>query len=524
MNNAPFPHRHPASSMLPLASTQAVPPEISTSGAQGFQYRQAPQVPSSPPESNLLMRSFRRSASVDIGHLITSIQTAPPARILRLIWFKGARHQFLLLELERLTPDNLWVRLDKGPQRDWMNWVVSATPSSGTTAELCSYFQQLIKESGSRVKVQTVFQAPPSLDKLGVLLSILEGSFTSKTSPEDAFFCAVVYENLFALGWGEDIEGSPSTSAMAIAPDVRAKIRNGLATFPASGVHHIDSRESLESRAEPESSEGSRAVHEGDRSRSAAPTIQVDFRDISEHPGGLEHQWRAGLSPDLIAASSPTDWNDGAPRHPEHRSHTLPSGSINFSSASVQSNLFSHSWRRPFSMALTDLASYIDTSPNAHIIMLKWCKDLTGVPHEFLLLNVELHSHDRRTLWLRLDRRSHRNATTSQFLSSTSASADTAIVCESEGYLFDNTQHGIEVQTTFTTPLPLETLRDLLFIVMEESPNYKVVPENCMFFCSVIYEDLVSLGRGWNIGVPSRMSMALAPSTRARIRARRQTL
>jgi hypothetical protein len=76
-------------------------------------------------------------------------------------------------------------------------------------------------------------------------------------------------------------------------------------------------------------------------------------------------------------------------------------------------------------MALTDLASYIEATPNARVMLLKWCKDLKGVPHEFLLLNVELQSPDRKTLWLRLDRRSHREATTSQLISGTSASADT---------------------------------------------------------------------------------------------------
>ncbi|KAF9517369.1 hypothetical protein BS47DRAFT_525442 [Hydnum rufescens UP504] len=264
-------------------------------------------------------------------------------------------------------------------------------------------------------------------------------------------------------------------------------------------------------------------MHEGDRFRSAAPVIQLNFQEIS---GSLEHQWRSGLSPDIIDVAPRTDLHDGAPHRPEHHSHSLPSGSINFSSASVQSNLFSHSWRHASWMALKDLASYINGSPNAYIVLLNWCKDLKGVPHEFLLLNVELQGpgSNRRALWLRLDRRSHRDATTSQLISSTSASGDTATVCEIAHPLFDSTRHRIEVQTTFTTPPPLYALRDLLFIVMEESPNYKFVPENCMFFCSVIYEDLFSLGRGRDIGVPSRFSMALAPSTRARIRARRQTL
>ncbi|KAF9515750.1 hypothetical protein BS47DRAFT_743785 [Hydnum rufescens UP504] len=114
--------------------------------------------------------------------------------------------------------------------------------------------------------------------------------------------------------------------------------------------------------------------------QSAPPVIQMNFEDVSSHPGGLERPWHPGLDPDLIAVSPRTDLNDGAPHHPAHRSHSLPSSSINFSSLSVQSNLFTHSWHRPSSMALIDLASYIHASANAHVILLKWCKDLKGVP------------------------------------------------------------------------------------------------------------------------------------------------
>ncbi|KAF9511748.1 hypothetical protein BS47DRAFT_1346351, partial [Hydnum rufescens UP504] len=59
---------------------------------------------------------------------------------------------------------------------------------------------------------------------------------------------------------------------------------------------------------------------------------------------------------------------------------------------------------------------------------------------------------------------------------------------------------------------------------MEESPNYKLMPENCFFFCSVIYEDLFSIGGGVNIGAPRRLSMCLAPTVRAKIKSRSQTL
>jgi len=213
------------------------------------------------------------------------------------------------------------------------------------------------------------------------------------------------------------------------------------------------------------------------------PATQLHFQDISSsYLGDLEHPWDSGLCGDLLAVVRRAELNDDAPRPPEHRSASFPSHFANVSSASVQSNLFTHSWHRPSSMALTHLVSYIEAIPNAHVILLKWCKDLKGVPHEFLLLNVELQGPDRRALWLRLDRRSHRDATASQLISGTSASEDTATVCEIEDPLFDKTRHGLEVQTAFTTPPPLETLRDLLLILMEESPNYKLMQENCFFF------------------------------------------
>jgi len=177
-------------------------------------------------------------------------------------------------------------------------------------------------------------------------------------------------------------------------------------------------------------------------------------------------------------------------------------------------------------MALTDLASYIETGSTARIVLLRWCKDLKGVPHEFLLLEVEIKTPGRRTLWLRLDRRSHRDATTSQLISSNSASADTATVCEGiDAALFDNTRHRVEVETTFANPPPLEMLCSLLSVLTQESPKYKLFPENCYFFCSVIYENLVAQGGGVNnLGAPSKFAMFLAPEVRARIKNRSQTL
>ena len=104
---------------------------------------------------------------------------------------------------------------------------------------------------------------------------------------------------------------------------------------------------------------------------------------------------------------------------------SLWSATFSASSASVESNLLSHSWIRPSTMSLFDMISYIgsiERKNSAHVTQLQWCKDKHGIPHEFLLLRVE--SSDR-LLWLRLDKRSHRDTNLLKLLFLTSPCADT---------------------------------------------------------------------------------------------------
>jgi hypothetical protein len=123
----------------------------------------------------------------------------------------------------------------------------------------------------------------------------------------------------------------------------------------------------------------------------------------------------------LFCGQSPSinhSFSDGSDRH---RSAWVSSALRTFS---VSSNLFTHSWHRPATYNIGDLSSYIASTPRSRITRLKWCKNRNGLKHEFLLLEVE-RSEDGNTLWLRLERRMHENASVLKSISSPVPSGDT---------------------------------------------------------------------------------------------------
>ena len=97
--------------------------------------------------------------------------------------------------------------------------------------------------SRSKVKLETKFTAPPTLDTLGGILCVVEQeSIKYKLFPvciclptltviidelfhENCYFsCSVIYEILFAIGEAVDINGAPSRFVLPLAPDVRVTI------------------------------------------------------------------------------------------------------------------------------------------------------------------------------------------------------------------------------------------------------------------------------------------------------------
>ncbi|KAF9511545.1 hypothetical protein BS47DRAFT_1395047 [Hydnum rufescens UP504] len=188
----------------------------------------------------------------------------------------------------------------------------------------------------------------------------------------------------------------------------------------------------------------------------------------------------------------------------------------NFSAATFQSHLFTHSWNRLGSYSIPDLCSYIESTPPAPISLLKWCQGRNGLRHEFLLLKVD-RPESGGTLWMRLERRVHESAMAANCMISPVLSGDTVKLSNDFSRLFDASQSEVRVETEFTDPLPLETLRTLLSILMKESPDYKL-------YSALIYEHLIAAGNGVNVvGAPSKFSNSFGPKAKARIKKRMTT-
>ena len=74
-------------------------------------------------------------------------------------------------------------------------------------------------------------------------------------------------------------------------------------------------------------------------------------------------------------------------------------------------------------MTLTDDIPSIEAIFTAYIIRANWGSHGKGVPHEFLLLQVERPGS--KTLWRSIDKRPHRDVTAAEFASPTLQWADT---------------------------------------------------------------------------------------------------
>ena len=97
---------------------------------------------------------------------------------------------------------------------------------------------------------------------------------------------------------------------------------------------------------------------------------------------------------------------------------------VNFSNPSaLLSHIFSHSWLLAGTYSIPDLCAYIERTPTGRINLSKWCKDRTGVPHEFLVLQIE-SPHNKR-IWLRLERRPRRRTLFVRMIASPDTSDDT---------------------------------------------------------------------------------------------------
>jgi len=390
----------------------------------------------------------------------------------------------------------VWLRLDRRPDKDAsLKKLFSSNAKLDDSVEMCDDPAHLWNESRSEILVVTHFKDPPHLEVLGDLLSIIETeSCKYKVYPENCyFFCSVVHETLFGMGGGENVKGTPSHFSLSLAPRVRARIKEKMdMLWPVPLVHRVSIRQQT--------------------SETESMTIPLTLRENSEK---TQEGTSIGDEPNT---SAPREAQMGYDVYPG--SDVVPSShSSPFRAAEVSApNMLMQPWDIPVSLSISTLIPDLMSSCTGHITLLNWYKDLGGSLHQFLLLRLEFPEH--RTSWLRIDRRSDQDTTPMQLISLPSPPVDTATLCSKLDDLVGNSRPRARTMLRFRKPLSLDRLGILLSIVLEESPQYTLVSENCYFFCSVIYENLSAMGEGVSDGIPRRFNRLLAPGPRARIRNR----
>ncbi|KAF8317139.1 hypothetical protein DL93DRAFT_2165797 [Clavulina sp. PMI_390] len=230
------------------------------------------------------------------------------------------------------------------------------------------------------------------------------------------------------------------------------------------------------------------------------------------------------------------------------------------SSSSLLQNLFSlaHSEFCPI-LSVAEFGFLITGSTPvaraAAVTELVWCKERSGVKHEFLLAKVtypeanppsqpsehtngipssssspspdysaEQHVSSvparSSTLWVRLDRGAQLGYHGIKSSSGVFPAHDSAALCSNREKLQKSTRstRKAKVQATvnFIEPPSLIDLANLLSILQEESSEYDAFKGNCYFFCSVIQEMLRE--RHENVMQGKPLHMNLNPDARQRIR------
>jgi len=158
-----------------------------------------------------------------------------------------------------------------------------------------------------------------------------------------------------------------------------------------------------------------------------------------------------------------------------------------------------------FPMPIAELCNHIRNSPptaTAHMQSLVWYKELRGVQHEFLLVEVVQHQDDNSPIWIRLERAAktdYKHSRTffqrlwqqSHSLSSIFPANDSALISSSwekaTGPSHTRTIKHIRLSSQTT----LKSLEQLLTAFCDISVNYSLLEQNCWFFCSVIVENLM---------------------------------
>ncbi|KAF8325813.1 uncharacterized protein EI90DRAFT_2019763 [Cantharellus anzutake] len=148
---------------------------------------------------------------------------------------------------------------------------------------------------------------------------------------------------------------------------------------------------------------------------------------------------------------------------------------------------------REISSPLAVICSYIETTPDAQRSPIKELvvyKEEDGFQHEFLLLRLAKPAGEE--FWVRLERKGPRG-TLSRLISSKWEANDMATLSGKSATLLGSTKNVEKTKIIFRVPPSLTDLFCVLEALRESSKSYKLWPENCYFFASVVAEHLYSL-------------------------------
>ncbi|KAF8309238.1 hypothetical protein DL93DRAFT_2231111 [Clavulina sp. PMI_390] len=176
-------------------------------------------------------------------------------------------------------------------------------------------------------------------------------------------------------------------------------------------------------------------------------------------------------------------------------------------------------------LSLEDLCEYIRlhrTLQVASIVKSECYFEVAGpVLHRFLIL--ELRREGRKVIWLRLDRRRGEKISLIKFLSASGVTkANDQAMLSSEKALLVGAANNENLQV-FANPPDLKDLARLLRVINEEIVTYRLWPENCWFFCSLVQQHLEGAETGWFMHGDLKYA-TLAVKIRARILNRLQEM
>ncbi|KAF8307942.1 hypothetical protein DL93DRAFT_2231938 [Clavulina sp. PMI_390] len=147
---------------------------------------------------------------------------------------------------------------------------------------------------------------------------------------------------------------------------------------------------------------------------------------------------------------------------------------------------------------LPDFCTYVDERPSllaAEIVATEGYRQTSGgVAHRFVLL--EVCRPDQNDVWLPLDRRTATGVSFMRLLrlSGETVANDSAMLSGNGQDLIANAK--LENSRTLSKCLRLADLNRLLSITTEELEKYRIWPDNCWFFCSLVQQHLVEAEPG----------------------------